>query len=85
MEFRLFKKGRLLNLWSKQNALTSTQNNVQNVVNDAQLNTTLTVEPIALEFIPDSDQFLEHDIAGEDITDEASTSTKKYKMQFLQL
>ncbi|KZR97772.1 Uncharacterized protein APZ42_007174, partial [Daphnia magna] len=71
----LKKKGRLLNLWSKQNALTSTKNNVQNVLNDSQLNTTLTVEPIALEFMPDSDQFLEHEIAGEDIP-EAATSTK---------
>jgi hypothetical protein len=71
----LKKKRRLLNLWSKQNALTSTKNNVQNVLNDSQLNTTLTVEPIALEFMPDSDQFLEHDIAGEDIP-KAVTSTK---------
>ncbi len=45
------------------------------MLNDSQLNTTLTVEPIALEFMPDSDQFLEHDIASEDIP-EAVTLTK---------
>lgn len=75
----LKKKGSLLNFWSKQNVpAIKKQESVTNCSTD-KLPDYPTIEPIAIEFRPDSEQFVESDIhesEDEYINSEASTSTK---------
>ena len=73
----LMKIRALLNLWSKQNAPPQKKKSDTNSFNDLPSNNN-TVEPLPIEFAPNSEQFTEPGIEYEDIY-VASTSTKAIK------